>query len=265
MSRPLLTAIALGGLLMAAAGLWSMFPQIGEIGEEAGVSGVPYIAILSAGLIVGVVLALLRNRVGKGFDRYFLNLGVGFLIWGVVGAVYGLVYGEGSYLHRAVEGRVIGLWFSAVYVLICALPGVLGSYAALTGSKVPMSAAVAMIMGTAVISMVYSEARYNLLLDQDVLPSLMGVVGLVLFVEGMGMLRREEESRGDPSNRKILTRNLAFLAAFLMISSVIAAVPFLFGGGITGSYESRTIFGRAAIGLALLLPLGILAIVRRRS
>jgi hypothetical protein len=262
MSRPLLTILSMAGLIMAGVGIWVMFPQIGEIGEEAGVSGIPYIALIFAGLIVGSLMAVLRKHVGKTMNRYLLNLGIGFLIWGVIGAIAGLLNGEGAYLQRALEGRVIGLWFSSLYIILCLLPGSLGSYAALTGSRAAMASTVAMMMAMSLTAMIYSEARYNVLLDQEIPPSIMAIVGMVLFVEGLGMIRREDDYKG---GRTILSRNLAFLIVFTAIASVIAIVPFIIDPGIFGIYELRTIYGKAVLGLILLVPLGILAIARRGS
>jgi hypothetical protein len=210
-------------------------------------------------------MAVLRKHVGKAMNRYLLNLGIGFLIWGVIGAIAGLLNGDGAYLQRALEGRVIGLWFSSLYIILCLLPGSFGSYAALTGSRAAMASTVALMMAMSLTAMIYSEARYNVLLDQDMPPSIMTIVGLVLFVEGLGMIRREEEYKGGHMGRTILSRNLAFLIAFMAISSVIAVVPFIVDPGILGIYELRTIYGKAVLGLIVLVPLGILAIARRGS
>jgi hypothetical protein len=265
MSRPFLTILSLVGLSMAGSGIWLMFPQLSEIGAEAGVTGVPFIVMMAAGMIAGVMMALLKRYTGKGMLRFAINIAIGFILWGVAGAVYGVLTGDGAFLERPFQGRIIGFWFSALFLFVCIIPGMAGSFAAFTGSKSSMSAAVALLMGLSVISMVYSEVRFNTPLDQDLLTSLLTVLGLLLFVESMGMIRRKEDLGGGDTDRTISSRNIAFIAMFLVISLLIASLPFIIDPGLLGIYDLNTIYGKALIGLVLLGPLAILALARRRS
>ncbi|MDG6225455.1 MAG: hypothetical protein QCI82_08075 [Candidatus Thermoplasmatota archaeon] len=254
---------AAAGIMISSIGIYLMFPQISEIGEGVGLGRIPFPLFVLLGLAIGMVSNIAVDRLRKKFTRVLNSIAIAYLIWMVIGFISALTASEGGIGDRIQNDRVLGLWFSTFYSIVAMLPGIFGGYALISGSKAGMSVTIGSMMLIPLVSMIYSEARYNLLLDQGVIPSMITVWGLVLFVEAMGLMRRCKELEDCIMPSSIVTRNVLFLLVFSAFSSVLAVAPFLFPSDVGSVYELGTIYGKAAAGLVLLLPLGILALIRR--
>ena len=242
-----------------------MFPQVTELGLNLGIPTIPVFVFVIVGATIGILFQLLSPRIGKKAKRVLKSLSLAYILWFVTGIVIAIASEDGSIAQRIGRGDVIRYWFSTFYLLVLILPGLMGLLAILNGTKSLLSGTLAVLISIAVASMVYSEAAGNELLSQSLLLSLVTVWGLVLFVEGMDIIRRLEEYKEGPIDPGIINRNLFFVLLFLTISSILSAIATVIDtGGPIGIYELRTIHGKAALGLALLAPLGILVLIRRR-
>lgn len=258
-------ASAVAGIMVASVGIHLMFPQIAEIGRGVGLGMVPFPVLILLGLALGALANLVLDRLGGNVRKILKSIAVAYLIWALIGLISALSASEGGIIERLQNDRILGLWFITFYALVAMAPGSFAGYAVVSGSKAAMSGAVGSMMAIPLICMIYSEARSNLLLDQGVLQSIVSVWGLVLFVESMGMMRRIKEFEGSFVPPPIMTRNIVFLMLFSALSSMFAVAPFLFSFKESDVYELGTIYGRAMTGLLIMIPVAILALIRRRG
>jgi len=94
--------------------------------------------------------------------------------------------------------------------------------------------------------------------------SIVTVSGLIVFIEVHSIIRRLDEYKEGVLHPTIISRNLVFLAVFLLLSLAMASIPFIIDLGGFGIYETRTIHGKAILGLAILSPWMLVGLLRKR-
>jgi hypothetical protein len=109
--------------------------------------------------------------------------------------------------------------------------------------------------------MVYSQASRAEIISQDPFISILFIWSIIAFVEGMNWRSRYIDP-GEGSPPLMWRKQAAFTLAFLGAGSIISYLPYIISGEMLNIYESTTVMGKGLIGLLLLVPLAIAAVVK---
>jgi hypothetical protein len=252
-------------LLAAAFVLPIAVPEIVDfqtfVSED--LEGIPIFLWSVLGLVLGVALSSIRARWPRRTIRYGARVLIGLGAWLLFGLVLALFMGEGTYYERLRGSVVTGSWAITAWVLICALPAMLGVHSILYRSVMARGATVLAFLFLALSGMVYSQASEVRVSHQDPYLSLAFILALVGYLEGLSWKQRYAMTDMDPSIGKLLlARQVGFTLMFAGVGAFVALVPFIVGDIPEGYYEPTTVLGKAFRGLVALSPLAILALTR---
>ncbi len=215
---------------------------------------------LSGGLIgiaLSVVWSKWPNAVTSGARRLalviFAYIGIAILI--------ALLTGEGEGIEKIGNSGPVKVWGFMVWTLLSISPSLMGVLAILHRSKWARGVSILSFISTASATMIYAQASSAEVISQDPFLSIVFIWSIIAFVEGMNWQTRYLDP--DDSLTPILwKKQAAFTLVFLGAGSIIAYLPFLFGDGPFNIYEGSTILGKSLMGLLILIPLAIAAVIK---
>ncbi|MCK5773613.1 MAG: hypothetical protein KAH57_07470 [Thermoplasmata archaeon] len=246
--------------------IWQMFPIFMDISTwiYEGLR-VPYIgwALLGAasGLLYYRFGEVLRKRIKNPMNK----LGVGLVLWLGSSILISVALGEGDLQDRVLNSGLIRAWFVAMFGIFMAAPTFLGSYSIMARSKEVFSLAILGSIMVPLACMIYLQAQSVSVPRQVPLLSLITALTLFGFVETFHWSYKYDRIGVQGSN--LFARQLISTIFFVGVGSGLAYIAFSWRSLIPDIaavpfYEMGTIFGTAAIGLALLSPIALLAVVR---
>ncbi len=255
--------VFLGGYALC---IWLMFPSFLEV--SAGIYrdlSVPYIGWALMGGVIGSVYYRYREGLRKRIKNPINKLGLGLVLWLGASILISVALGEGDLQDRVLDSGLIRAWFVTMFGIFMSAPTFLGSYSILARSKEVFSLAILGLIIVPLTCMIYLQAQSVSVPRQDPLLSLITALTLFGFVETFHWVYKYD--RIDVQVGNLFARQLISTILFAGVGSVIAFIAFSWRSMIpdiaaVSFYEMDTIFGTAAIGLALLSPIALLAIVR---
>ncbi len=226
---------------------------------------VPYIgwALLGAG--IGLFYYRYREVLRKRIKNPMNKLGLGLVLWLGASILISVALGEGDLQDRVLDSGLIRAWFVTMFGILMTAPTFLGSYSIMARSKEVFSLAILGLIIVPLTCMIYMQARSVSIPEQEPLPSLLSALCLFGFVETFHWIHKYD--RIDVQVGNLFARQLISTILFVGIGSGIAYIAFSWRSVISdispvSFYEMDTIFGTAVIGLALLTPIALLAMVR---
>lgn len=209
------------------------------------------------GLMLSVIWSRWPEQLGK-FARRFILAIFGYI---AIALVISLVTGTGEGLERISSSGPVKVWAVGVWGLLSIGPTLFGILAIMRNSKWARGASALSFILLATFTMIYAQASRAEVLSQDPVLSLVFVVLLLLFIEGLNWKRKYWEEGGE-INMALWRRQASFTFLFLAAASAIALAPFLFSGEIIDYFEGEAMIGKALLGAVLLVPLALAAIVK---
>ncbi len=259
-----------------------LFPIYSDLGgwilEE--LSSLPFIIMVPAGGVLGYILHLLLRKRAKQTISYSRRIMVGIAAWLFLSIFISLLSGEGDIFERLGEGVLFRAWTVFIFLLFSLSPTMFGVLAIFSRKRWALAVSVMAFFLLATFSMVFSQARNSKVLDQDPLISLLFVWGTILFIEGVNWTKRyiDRDPNDFPdmvSGKEVAgvlwRRQLSYTIIFVGVASIFAYMPIIVVEFFRDSlpyplsiYETTTVFGKAFLGLMILLPLVFFMLVRRR-
>jgi hypothetical protein len=268
--------------LLVGTLFYFLFPIYEDLGgwvlDELG--SVPFLVWVPVGGLLGYVLYQVHERKRKMLVTYSKRIFLGMIGWLFLSVIASLVMGEGDLFRRLEEGPLFKAWAALAFIMLSASPTLFGTFSVFTRKRWAIGATVSMFFLLALVCMIFSQARSAAILDQDALLSLLFVWGIIAYIEGINWTKRYidrdtmEFPETDPDKDlsfPLLRRQISYTFLIVGFASIFAYLPLIilevFDGNLPGPvawYEARTIFGMEVLGLVILAPLMIFAVVRRR-
>ncbi len=259
-----------------------MFSNYSDLGGwiQSDLSAIPYIVWVPFGGGLGYGVHVLVKKKNEFVARYLKKVIFGIVAWFFLSIFISLLSGDGNIFDRLREGTFFRAWVVFIFIAASLAPVMLGVYAVFSRKNWSIAASLILFFLLAASCMIFSQARSSSIHFQDPLLSISIIWCMFLFAEGINWNKRYVDR--DPNefpeliSGKGLTgilwrRQLYFTLIFVIISSVIAYVPYFLVNAIGDPFgepfnifEFNTVFGKAIIGLALLLPLILFMVIRRR-
>lgn len=238
---------------------------------------VPFLVWMPVGCVFGYLINVGMKKKKELMVSYSRRVMVGIIGWFFLSVLVSLMTETGDLFTRLEQGPLFKAWSVLMFLLLSVSPNVFGVYSIFTRKRWSIGAAISMFFLLAMICMVFSQGRYSMALDQDPVLSLLFLWAAVLFVESVGWAERYLDASQFPDLHQgrtiavVLLRRQVFHTLVLVgISSIFTIVPVVLMTYLPGTvqeyvplYEIGTVYGMAVFALLLMLPLIILAVVRR--
>lgn len=251
------------GLIISGASFTLLIPETMDFQKWIydGWSFISFPIWFMSGIILGIALSTITDRwpkrsraiLGRGLVAFFAYFGIAMII--------ALMTGEGEGFQRIGNSEPMRIWGIAVWSLISMGPSMFGVIGIMNRSKWARGASALSFIVVAAIAMIFSQARSAMVISQDPVLSIVFVVSLVAYVEGVNWSNRYI----DPDRNSVSVlwrRQISFTILFLGIGSAIAFIPFILTESVIPAYEGTLVYGKAILGAFLLVPIGIFAIVK---
>ena len=255
--------VFLGGYAIC---IWWMFPSFMEVSAWIYKDlSLPYIGWALMGAAFGLLYHRFRDGLRKRVKNPMNKLGLGLVLWLGASILISVTLGEGDLQDRVLESGLIRVWFVVMFGIFMAAPTFLGSYSIMARSKEVFSLSILGLILVPLTCMIYLQALSVSIPGQDPLLSLITALTLFGFVETFHWVYKYD--RIDVQEGNLFARQLISTIFFVGVGSGLAYMAFSWRSLIPDIvaapfYEMDTIFGTAAIGLALLSPIALLAMVR---
>ncbi len=253
----------LGGYALC---IWWMFPSFLEVSAWIYKDlSVPYIGWALLGGVTGLLYYRYRESLRKRIKNPMNKLGLGLVLWLGASILISVALGEGDLQDRVLDSDLIRAWLVTMFGIFMAAPTFLGSYSIMARSKEVFSLAILGLIIVPLSCMIYLQAQSVSTPRQDPLLSLITALTLFGFVETFHWTHKYDRIEVQVGN--LFARQLISTIFFVGVGSGIAYIAFFWRSMIpdisaVSFYEMDTIFGTAVIGLALLSPIALLAMVR---
>jgi hypothetical protein len=276
LTTPMLALLLVGTIFYF---LFKIYEDIGSwVLDELG--SVPFLVWVPVGGVLGYVLYRVHEKKRKILITYSKRIFLGLIGWLFLSIIVSLMTGEGDLFHRLDEGPLFKAWAALAFVLLSLSPTMFGTFSVFTRKRWAIGATVSVFFLLALVCMIFSQARSATILDQDPLLSLLFVWGIIAYVEGINWTKRyiDRDTMEFPDtdldkdiSAPLLRRQISYTFIIIGIASIFAYLPLIvlvvFDGNLPGPlswYEARTIFGLELLGLLILTPLMLFAVIRRR-
>jgi hypothetical protein len=259
-----------------------LFPIYKDLGRWvlSDLATFPFLVWVPLGGIMGYILYLIHRKRSDLLIIYSKRMFLGLIGWLFLSIIISILTETGDLFHRLESGPLFKAWAVLVFVLLSASPTLFGTFSVFSRRRWATGVTVSMFLALAVTCMIFGQARSSTIIDQDPFLSLLFIWGVIAYVEGVNWSKRyidrdpTEFPDTDPQKNltvPLLRRQISYTMVFVGIASILAYLPVIsmeiFSMDLpmkTGIYEIRTVFGMGIIGLILLSPLVVLALVRRR-
>lgn len=259
-----------------------LFPIYKDLGKWvlADLGTLPFLIWVPLGGILGYVMFLIHRKRRDVLITYSKRVFLGLIGWLFLSIIISLVTESGDLFRRLETGPLFKAWAVLVFILLSVSPTLFGIFSVFSRKRWAIGITVSVFLTLAITCMIFGQASSSTVLDQDPLLSLLFIWGIIAYVEGVNWSKRyidrDPTEFPDMDQEKDLTipllrRQISYTIVFVGLASILAYLPVLsfemFETGFPldlGIYETRTIFGMGIMGLMVLLPLMVFAIVRRR-
>lgn len=261
--RSILMILPWASLLAAGATFTFLFPTFTDVQGWiiSGMDAISFPIWFLCGGIMGAAISAIWTRWPKRLPSILRRAVLILLGYIGIAIVIALIIGEGEGLERIGDSGPVKVWGFAIWTLAAMGPSMMGTIAILRGSKWARGGAALSFVALSTSVMTYSQASRAEITSQDPLLAILFIWSIILFVEGLNWKKRYLDP-DDEVVEGLWIRQASFTIMYLGLGSVIAYIPFLFSGDILSSYEAETILGKAIIGAIILMPLGIIAVVK---
>lgn len=259
-----------------------LFPIYQDVGKWVleDLEAFPFLIWVPIGGILGYVMFLAHKKKRDILITYSRRIFLGLVGWLFLSIIISLITEPGDLFQRLENGPFFKAWAVLVFVLLSASPTLFGTFSVFTRKRWAIGVTVTMFLALALTCMIFGQASSSTIIDQDPLLSLLFIWGIVAYIEGVNWSKRyidrdpTEFPDMDPEKDltvPLLRRQISYTIVFVGIASILAYLPVfsfeVFSTGLSGPlgiYEARTVFGMGILGLLILTPLMVFAVVKRR-
>ncbi|MBN1538587.1 MAG: hypothetical protein JW939_00445 [Candidatus Thermoplasmatota archaeon] len=277
--------IVIGGSVITLLALNVLFYLLFPIYEEfggwvlEGLRPIPFLIWVPVGGLLGYLINMGMRKKRELMASYSRRVMVGIVGWFFLSVLVSLMTETGDLFTRLEQGPLFKAWTVLMFVLLSVSPNVFGVYSIFSRKRWSIGAAISMFFFLAMICMVFSQGRYALALEQDPVLSLLFVWAAVMFIETLSWTERyldrgaalfPDIAQGNTIAVVLLRRQVFHTLVIVGVSSIFTILPVVLVAFFPEAvqeyvvlYETGTVYGMAVFGLILMLPLMILAFVRR--
>ncbi|MBN1390802.1 MAG: hypothetical protein JXA22_09210 [Candidatus Thermoplasmatota archaeon] len=277
----ILTGIPIIALLALNALFYLIFPIYEKLGGWVlkDLGSMPFLVWVPVGALLGFLMNMGMKKKRELMVTYTRRMIVGLIGWFFLSVMVSLITGSGDLFSRLDNGPLFKAWSVLIFVLASMSPNVFAVYSIFSRKRWSMAGTMISFFLLALICMVFSQGRYALALDQDPLLSLLFIWAAVLYIESISWKKRyldrdisefPEVMLGKALAGPLMKRQLLSTLMVIGVASILAFSPVLlvtyFRDGIMDVlmvYEIGTVYGTAIIGFVLIMPLTVLALLRR--
>ena len=280
--KNLILATPVIALLSVGALFHFLFPIYQDLGKWVldDLGSLPFLIWVPLGGIMGYVMYIVHNKKRDILITYSKRIFLGIVGWLFLSIIISLITETGDLFQRLETGPLFKAWAVLIFVLLSASPTLFGTFSVFSRKRWAIGVTVTMFLALSITCMIFGQASSSTLLDQDPLLSLLFIWGIVAYIEGVNWSKRyidrdptefPDMDPGKDLTVPLLRRQISFTIVFVGIASILAYLPVLsfemFSDGLPGHfgiYEAGTVFGMGIVGLLILSPLMVFAVVRRR-